>query len=210
MRSIIKSICIVSAIFAIGLFSQPMGDYAHASDEHSDVHLIKVMEGELPTEESLSAAVQRGYKLSTDDVVNIRVYNEEQLTGNYRVDAVGRILMPLIGEVDAMSKTVSELAQEIESELRDGYLKRPSVAAEIVEFRPFYLLGEVRSPGYYPYSYGLNVIKAVAVAGGYTYRANQKTVMIKRDFNGIQKIIEAHADTVVYPGDIITVKERFF
>ncbi len=175
-----------------------------------DLQILDVMEGVLPEHVSFAKEVQQGYRLASDDVLNIRIYNEAELSGQYRVDAVGQILMPLIGSVDAMHKTALELAEEIERKLKDGYLKRPSVSVEIAAFRPFYLLGEVRSPGYYSYAYGLDVIKAVAMAGGFTYRANQKKIYIKRDFNGIKKTMEAHVDTVIYPGDVITVKERFF
>lgn len=217
-----KSLSIAVFVMVLGVLILPMGMDSYAGTEpkeavsqekqHMEAQLqfMDVLEGKLSGEDSFAQAVHKGYLLSTDDVVNIKVYNEEQLTGQYRIDAVGQILMPLIGEVDAMSKTAGELAQEIERKLRDGYLKRPSVSAEIASFRPYYLLGEVRSPGYYSYAYGLSVIKAVAVAGGYTYRANQKVILIKRDFNGMKKTIEAHADTLIYPGDIITVKERFF
>ena len=175
-----------------------------------DLQILDVMEGVLPEHVSFAEEVQQGYRLASDDVLNIKIYNEAELSGQYRVDAVGQILMPLIGSVDAMHKTALELAAEIERKLKDGYLKRPSVSVEIAAFRPFYLLGEVRSPGYYSYAYGLDVIKAVAMAGGFTYRANQKKIYIKRDFNGMKKTMEAHVDTVIYPGDVITVKERFF
>ena len=154
--------------------------------------------------------IQEGYRLATDDVVAIKVYNEAQLTDSYRVDAIGRIFMPLIGQVNAMSKTAAELAFDIEKKLKNGYLKQPSVTVDIAAFRPFYLLGEVRTPGNYPYAYGMSVIKAVAIAGGYTPRANQKKIMIERAFNGGKEHIEAQRGTLIYPGDIITVSERFF
>ncbi|MEC7701388.1 MAG: polysaccharide biosynthesis/export family protein [Pseudomonadota bacterium] len=175
-----------------------------------DMKMMDVWDGVLPEHTSFAEEVQRGYRLASDDVLNVKIYNEPELSGQYRVDAVGQILMPLIGAVDVMDKTAKELVDDIELKLKDGYLKRPSVSVEIAAFRPFYLLGEVRSPGYYGYAYGLDVIKAVAMAGGFTYRANQKKIYIKRDFNGMKKTIEAHVDTVIYPGDVITVKERFF
>ena len=174
------------------------------------LQMMDVLDGALSSQESFAEIIQLGYRLATDDVVSVHVYNEDQLTGVYRIDAVGRIFMPLIGQVDAMSKTASELSIEIEKKLKDGYLNQPSVSVEISAFRPFYLLGEVRTPGHYSYVYGLSVIKAVAIAGGYTYRANQKKIMIEREFSGGKRHIEAQGATLIYPGDIVTVRERFF
>jgi len=213
---------IVIFTMALGILILPMGMLSYAGAEpkttevqrseglQADFKFINALEGRISSEESFAKVVRHGYQLATNDVLNIRVYNEEQLSGQYRVDAMGQILMPLIGSVDVMTKTASALSLEIERKLKQGYLRRPSVSVEIASFRPFYLMGEVRSPGHFSYAYGLDVIKAVAMAGGYTYRANQKTVYIKRDFNGMKEVIEAHADTPIYPGDVITVKERFF
>ena len=216
------SMRIVILTMALGILVLPMGMLSYAGAEpkasevqhdaalRADFKFLKVLEGRISAEDSFAKVVTHGYRLATDDVLNIRVYNEAQLSGEYRVDAMGKILMPLIGGVDVMAKTAAELSAEIEMKLKEGYFCRPSVSVEIASFRPYYLMGEVRTPGHFSYAYGLNVIKAVAMAGGYTYRANQKKVYIKRDFNGMKEIIEAHADTVIYPGDVITVKERFF
>jgi protein involved in polysaccharide export with SLBB domain len=216
------SLRIVILTMAFGILVLPMGVPSYAGAEPkadaaphddrllADFKFINVLEGRISAEDSFAKVVTHGYRLGTNDVLNIRVYNEAQLSGQYRVDAMGKILMPLIGGVDVIAKTAAELSGEIEAKLKEGYLRSPSVSVEIASFRPYYLIGEVRTPGHFSYAYGLDVIKAVAMAGGYTYRANQKKVYIKRDFNGMKEVIEAHADTLIYPGDVITVKERFF
>jgi protein involved in polysaccharide export with SLBB domain len=218
----LRDMRIVIFTMALGILMLPMGTLSYAASEpkdakaqrsdglQADFKFINVLEGRISSDDSFAKVVRHGYQLAADDVLHIRVYNEDQLSGQYRVDAMGQILMPLIGRVDVMGQTASALSVEIERKLKQGYLRHPSVSIEIAAFRPFYLIGEVRNPGDFSYAYGLDVIKAVAMAGGYTYRANQKTVYIKRDFNGMKEVIEAHGGTRIYPGDVITVKERFF
>lgn len=205
--------CILSFLICMPSYaaSEPEKQAAQqAAQVRESMVFMDILDGELSAKDRFAEVVNNEYKLGTGDVVSVKIYNEAELSGQFRVNALGQILMPLIGTVNVLEKTAIELANEIEGLLKDGYLRRPSVTIEIVSFRPFYLLGEVRTPGHYSYAYGLNVIKAVAIAGGFTYRANQKKIMIKRDFNGVKKVVEAHAESPIYPGDVITVKERFF
>lgn len=150
------------------------------------------------------------YQLATGDRVRVTVYGHEDLSGEFEIDATGRISMPLIQYVRANGRTLEELEQAITDKLQPDYLKNPRVSAEIIDYRPFYILGEVNTPGSYPYVNGMSVINAVAVAGGFTYRARKGRIRIERLVDGETIEIEADSDTPVLPGDVITVPERFF
>jgi polysaccharide export outer membrane protein len=164
-----------------------------------------------PAAPALAAAdTTRDYRLGPADKVRITVYGEETLTGEYSVSGSGVISFPLIGEVRAAERTLPQIREEIRAKLADGYLREPQVSAEVLTFRPFYILGEVNRPGQYPYMDGLTVPKAVATAGGFTYRANQKKVFIKRGDHPTEEVHQLTAETMVAPGDIIRIGERFF
>ncbi|MFN3513210.1 MAG: polysaccharide biosynthesis/export family protein [Phenylobacterium sp.] len=167
-------------------------------------------EGALKPEEAAAADVIRDYRLGPADKVRITVFGEETLTGEYSVSGAGFISFPLIGEVRASDRTLAQVREEIRAKLADGYLREPRISAEVLTFRPFYILGEVNRPGQYPYTDGLTVPKAVATAGGFTYRANQKRVFIKRSDSPNEETYNLTAETVVAPGDIIRIGERFF
>jgi len=150
------------------------------------------------------------YRLGTGDQIRLIVYGEEDLSGEFTVDDSGFVSLPLIGEVKSRNLTLRKLEERIAERLRDGYIKNPRVNVEVITFRPFYIYGEVKEGGEYPYVAGMNVMKAVAMAGGYSYRANTKKVYITR--LGREKRFEAKAtqNTTVFPGDVIEVRERFF
>lgn len=154
--------------------------------------------------------IRGDYRLGPADKVRITVYGEETLTGEYSVTGSGSISFPLIGEIRASDRTLSQVREEIRAKLSDGYLREPRVSAEVLTFRPFYILGEVNRPGQYPYTDGLTVPKAVATAGGFTYRANQKKVFIKRGDQPAEEAQKLTAETMVAPGDIIRIGERLF
>jgi protein involved in polysaccharide export with SLBB domain len=150
------------------------------------------------------------YRLGAADKVRITVYGEPTLTGEYSVTSGGFISFPLIGEVNATNRTLAEVQKEISIKLADGFIKDPSVSAEVLTFRPYYVLGEVNRPGLYPYSSGLTVLKAVATAGGFTYRANQKRVFITRGDKPEEHEYKLAQETLVAPGDTIRITERHF
>jgi polysaccharide export outer membrane protein len=151
------------------------------------------------------------YKLGTGDRVRIIVFGEDSLTGEFDVPGgSGLISFPLIGDVRASGLTVSDLRDEIEAKLKDGYLKDPHVSIEVLNYRPFYILGEVTKPGEYPYTSGLTVMNAVATANGFTYRADTRHVFIKRANDPKQIEYPLNGNISVGPGDTILVKERFF
>jgi polysaccharide export outer membrane protein len=150
------------------------------------------------------------YRLAAGDRVKITVYGHEDLSGEFQVDGAGRLSLPLIRDIAAAGLSVRELEEAISAKLQPDYLKDPQVSAEVLNYRPFYIIGEVQSPGSYPYVSGMTVINAVAVAGGFTYRAKKDRVRIVRGGGDQKRRIEAAPDTVVLPGDVIEVSERFF
>ncbi len=149
------------------------------------------------------------YILGVGDKLRITVYGETDLSGEFQVSSTGMVSMPLIGETKAQGTTVSKLKAAITAKLRDGYLKDPKVSMEVMNYRPFFIVGEVMKPGSYDYQNGMTVINAVALAGGYTYRADKDDITIKRGGqNG--KPEKAKEDTTVGAGDVVSVPERFF
>lgn len=157
-----------------------------------------------------AADVAEGYRLDTGDEIKITVFGEPNLSGTFQIDGTGLISMSLIGEVSAKNKTVRQLQRDIETRLKDGYLREPQVSAEVMTYRPFYILGEVNRPGEYPYTNGLTVMNAIASAGDFTYRADKRRIVIKSVDSDAERTVELTPSTQVRPGDTIRVKERFF
>jgi polysaccharide export outer membrane protein len=151
-----------------------------------------------------------GYQLGPGDRVRVTVFRHPDLSGEFQLDGAGFFALPLVGEIMAGGRDSRQLETEIEASLKDGgYLVNPQVGVEILNYRPFYIIGEVNNPGSYQYVSGMTVINAVALAGGFTYRADQDDIIINR--GGSQgPEVEALLDTEVLPGDIINVTERFF
>lgn len=150
------------------------------------------------------------YTLGPGDHVRVTVFGHEDLSGEFEIDGNGRISLPLIKSVTATGSTVSELEQTITAKLAPDYLKNPRVSVEVLSYRPFYILGEVRSPGQYPYVSGMTLLNAVAIAGGYTYRAATRKVSVTRQGSNGKSKLRASADTKIFPDDVIEVPERFF
>ena len=150
------------------------------------------------------------YRLAAGDTVRVTVYGHEDLSGEFEVDGAGRISLPLIRDVAAEGRSLRELEEIITAKLSPDYLREPRVSAEVLNYRPFYILGEVSEPGSYPYVNGMTVINAVAVAGGFTYRARKGRIRIVRESGDGTLELKVSNDTVVMPGDVIEVPERFF
>jgi polysaccharide export outer membrane protein len=157
-----------------------------------------------------SAASRFEYKLGPGDKVRIIVFGEESLSGEFSVSGGGKIAFPLIGEIAAAGVSVPDLQAAIAAKLADGYLKNPRVSAEVLNYRPFFILGEVMKPGEYPFTNGLTVLNAVATASGFTYRADTKKAYIKRAQDARESVVRLTPDTPVLPGDTIRIGERFF
>jgi polysaccharide export outer membrane protein len=155
-------------------------------------------------------AVDEGvYLLGAGDELRVTVFNHADLSGEFSVDGNGMISLPLIGEIKVLGNSVKQLEMDVEDALKPDYLLNPSVSIEVINYRPFYILGEVRAPGAYNFVSGMKVINAVVLAGGYTYRAKQNKVYIDRGGDESARI-SAGPDTVVMPGDIVRIPERFF
>ena len=150
------------------------------------------------------------YRLDAGDKLRIVVFGKEGLTNTYAVDAGGSITMPLIGAVRARGLTPAGLAASITAQLKRGYLREPYVAAEIESYRPFFILGEVAAPGQYPYVPNLTVESAVAIAGGFTPRAQRGMVKLTRPAEAGTVQANVPPGTLLRPGDTIVIGERWF
>lgn len=150
------------------------------------------------------------YALDSGDVVRMIVFGNEDLSGEYAVDGAGMISVPLLGTVDARGLSARQLETTMQARLADEILVDPSVSIQVVAFRPFYILGEVQQPGQFPYVSQMTVLTAVALAGGYTYRAEKDYVKVIRNMG--EEAVERRAEpsSFVQPGDVIYVYERLF
>jgi polysaccharide export outer membrane protein len=147
------------------------------------------------------------YRLGVGDQLRITVFGHEDMSAeSIEVDSAGRITLPLAGDLVVINRTLEEVKRMIVEALTPEYLKNPQVSVEVLEHSDFYILGEVANPGPYPYTGGTRVINAVAMAGGFTYRAVEDEFVISR--NGQQ--FRARQETPIRPGDVIKVRERFF
>ncbi len=160
--------------------------------------------------ETAGAAQIGEYHLGPGDALRVIVFGEEQLSGEFRVDGTGKVAMPLIGEVSAKDRSTRDLEKEITTRLSAGYVKEPKVSVEVLNHRPFFILGEVRNPGQYQYVNGMTALSAVAMAGGYTYRAKEDYVLITRGADPKKEIRKAPITTSVMPDDVLRVPERYF
>ncbi len=156
------------------------------------------------------AVSRQAYTLGGGDELRVIVFGEQDLSGEFVVDGDGFVSLPLIGEVSAGGLTLREFEQQVAEALASGYLRDPRVSAEVLNFRPFYIIGEVSEGGEYPFVQGMTVLNAVAVAGGYTYRADRNRVFITRVNSPGEVEYRASQGVNVLPGDIIRIPERFF
>jgi polysaccharide export outer membrane protein len=155
-------------------------------------------------------AFQQPYMLDTGDRVRISVFGQEGVSNSYIVDAAGQVNIALIGPVAARGLTPPSLSQSIAARLRDGFVREPHVSVEVEAYRPFYILGEVNAPGQYPYQPGMSVETAIAIAGGYSPRADKRNAMLTRAINGAPIKNKVPLQTQLRPGDTVNVPERWF
>ncbi len=154
---------------------------------------------------SVASLLQPGEKLK------ITVYGEENLTADYDITPAGYVTMPLIGAIRAAGRSQSQFGSDIADRFRrGGFLQDPHVTVAIVQFKPFYVLGEATTPGEYPFRSGLNVHTAVAMAGGFTYRASRSYVLIRHAGDEVWKEYPLAEPVPIAPGDLIRVPERYF
>lgn len=149
------------------------------------------------------------YTLGPGDKLKINVYREPDLSGEFQLDGSGSISFPLVGEITAGGLSMRKLEKLLTDKLKDGYLNDPRITIEILNYRPFYIMGEVVKPGPYEYVNGITLYNAIAMAGGYTHRARQNKAHITRS-NPETIIEDADHSTLLFPGDIVNIRERFF
>jgi len=148
------------------------------------------------------------YQLDSGDQLRVIVFGQDDLTNTYVVDQAGRITMPLIGAIPARGHTTSDIGGAIEARLRDGYLRNPNVAVEVDKYRPFFAMGEVGAAGQYAFVPGMTVQQAIAVAGGFTARADEFSVQVTRSYDGQVQTAWLKLTDPILPGDTLTVRER--
>ena len=158
----------------------------------------------------MAAPGEGPYLLDTGDRLRVFVYGQPNLSRAYTVDQEGQITVPLIGEVRARGRTARNLEDAIRQRLAVEYVRDPQVTVDILQNRPFFIYGEVKTGGQYPFISGMTVETAIAVAGGYSERASTRSFRITRRINGFVEQIDAPNDFPVLPGDVVYVNERFF
>lgn len=160
----------------------------------------------------LPSAASGAYRLNTGDTVRVLVYNQQSLSNDFTVNDDGTISYPMVGTVKARGQTVQELERDLYNKLNDGVLVKPGVSVQLAQSRPIFVVGEVGKPGQYPYVAKLNVLGAVAAAGGFTVRADRNRVTVVRAVQQDRAPAEWSAGVLadLQPGDVIVVRENFF
>jgi protein involved in polysaccharide export with SLBB domain len=164
----------------------------------------------LVTQPVLAARDTVDYQLGTGDKLRVTVFGQEDMSGEFDVDDTGQIALPLVGNIKVAGKSIRAAERQLVDALSPEYLINPKVNIQVLNYRPFYIIGEVNSPGSYPFVNGMTVTEAVALAGGYTYRAKEKEVLIIRASDAARAEEPATETTAILPGDVIKVPERFF
>jgi polysaccharide biosynthesis/export protein len=186
----------LSLLFASIVFATPISWFAASAQQQ---------------EQQPPAAPTAGtYILGPNDRVRVKVYGEQDIGGEYEVDSTGQISVPLAGHITAEGLTTKELERSIASALAKGIVRNPRVNVEVALYRPYYILGEVKKGGEYPYRLGLTVLDAVASAGGFTYRANENKVYLRRAGGRTEEVHSLDTPVPVFPGDNIRIPERYF
>ena len=163
-----------------------------------------------PGEQAAPSVSDSSYRLDNGDRIRISVFNQPDLSGDYMLDGEGRFSMPLIGTVVAAGLSPAELEFLLIDRFRPGYLVNPRIFVQVLNYRPYYLIGEVNGTGAFPYKAGMTYLTAIANAGGFTYRAKRDYVIVIRADDPAQTEHRLSVEEKVQPGDIIRVAERLF
>lgn len=151
------------------------------------------------------------YKLASGDVISVTVFGEPDLTvERLTLNDAGTFSFPFLGDVQGKGKTASQIENQLVTGLQSGYLNNPKVSVRVLEYRDFYISGEVTKPGGYPFQPGLTVRRAIALAGGLTERASEKKITITHDQAPEKPLKDINLDTPLLPGDAVSVPEGFF
>jgi protein involved in polysaccharide export with SLBB domain len=165
--------------------------------------------GELPAHAAM--AQSDTYLLSPGDKLKVTVFNEPTLTGEFQVNSSGEVAFPLVGTVPAAGLSVAQFQSQLRRRLNNGYVRNAHVSIEVASYRPFNVFGEVKSAGQYPFRPGLTVQDAIAMAGGFTYRANSRTAYVRRANANSELTVQLEGPRVpILPGDDVRVPERYF
>jgi polysaccharide export outer membrane protein len=155
----------------------------------------------------IAPVAAESYRLGANDIVKIQVYGEDDLNMESKIGGDGNINFPLLGVVYVKGKTLAELEEYLTARLADGYIRKPKIRVSIIKHRNFYVNGEVKTPGGYPYEDGLTVHKAISLAGGFTEKAEKTTIKITRVREGVAQAMEAELDATVLPDDFVVVAQ---
>lgn len=150
------------------------------------------------------------YQLDSGDRININVFNQPDLSGEFQLDGDAQFVMPLIGRIEAKGLTAAELEQVLVGKLKPDYLVNPRIFVQVLNYRPYYLIGEALGTGAFPYIAGMTYLTAIAKSGGFTYRAKKDVVYVIRADDPLQQEVKLSVEEKVQPGDIIRVAERMF
>ena len=158
----------------------------------------------------VGAAFEQPYLLDAGDRLRITVFGQDGLTNSYAVDASGNITMPLVGSIAARGRTTAQLSRTLTERLKQGYIREPKVAIEVEAYRPFFIYGEVATPGQYPYVANMTVEKAIAIAGGFAPRADRSKATLSRTIGGQTTRASVPLTYPLRPGDTLRIDERWF
>ncbi|MGD9785594.1 MAG: polysaccharide biosynthesis/export family protein [Hyphomicrobiaceae bacterium] len=156
-----------------------------------------------------STSIERTYRLGVGDKLRVTVFGEDNISGQYEINALGNVSVPLVGDVPAQGMAISAFRDTLSKRLSDGYLRNPRVNVEVLNYRAIYVHGEVKNGGEFGYKNGLRLRDAIAMAGGFTYRADESYVVVVREGVG-EGSVPMSSNAIVLPGDNIRVPERFF
>jgi polysaccharide export outer membrane protein len=151
------------------------------------------------------------HQLAPGDKLKVSVFNEPDLTGDFAIDENGNVAFPLVGELKAAGLGVDEFKAALVEKLQGGFVRNPRVNVDVLNYRPINVIGEVKNAGQYPYRPGMTAQDVAAIAGGYTYRANENKLYITRGSNKTQVTVDLDKSNFpIFPGDSIRVPERYF
>ncbi|HET7850299.1 MAG TPA: polysaccharide biosynthesis/export family protein [Pseudolabrys sp.] len=150
------------------------------------------------------------YILRPNDHVRLKAYNDDLLTDEYEIDSNGYVSIPLVGRVKAAGLTTRQLEQRLDAQMKGKLAQKPEISIEIATYAPFYIYGEVKKAGEYPFRPGLTVADAIAIAGGLTYRANENQIYVRRAGRPTEQTVALDQRVPIFPGDNIRVSERMF
>lgn len=208
--------CLFAGILLSGCastFSDPASEEIDTAPVDSELDIEPIDDGAPADTGQVVLAVDddpSGYILGQGDVIGIQVFDEPDLTLEARVGSSGVINYSYLGDIRVKGRTPLELERQISTLLREGYLVNPSVNVTVVEYRPFFINGEVRSPGGYPYQPGLTLDKAISLAGGMTDRASRRKMFVIKALGDSEEQERVGMNYRVAPGDVISIDEGFF